>query len=107
MPSVPAFPGTALPTNGAPLPRLLAYAQALNLAPYLHRPKRGVTTLTLALLWLVLAWRGSGRPEHLAQLDGPLLAALLGCRRLPCPRTVQRSLDHFAARDVRRAVEAA
>ncbi|MFL5337252.1 MAG: transposase [Geminicoccaceae bacterium] len=104
---VPPPPGAALPTNVAPLPRLLAYVQALGLDPYLRRPKRGLTTLTLALLWLVLAWRGSGRPEHLAQVEEPLLTALLGCQRLPCPRTLQRSLARFAARDVRRAVEAA
>jgi hypothetical protein len=86
---------------------LLAYAQSLGLERHLCRPKRGVPTLALALLWLVLAWRGSGRPEHLAHLDEPLLAALLGTARLPCPRTLRRSADHFAARDVRRAVEAA
>jgi hypothetical protein len=96
-----------LPTNLVPLPRLLAYAQALGLERHLHRPKRGVPTLALALLWLVLAWRGSGRPEHLGQGDEPLLAALLGCARLPCPRTLRRSAGYFAARDVRAAVEAA
>ena len=104
---VPPSPNATLPTNVAPLPRLLAYVQALGLDAYLRRPKRGLTTLTLALLWLVLAWRGSGRPEHLAQVEEPLLTALLGCHRLPCPRTLQRSLARFAARDVRRAVEAA
>lgn len=100
-------PPAPLPTNLAPLPRLLAYAQALGLERHLHRPKRGVPTLALALLWLVLAWRGSGRPEHLAQVDEPLLAALLGVARLPCPRTLRRSAGHFAAREVRAAVEAA
>ncbi len=95
-----------LPTNVAPLPRLLAYAQALGLARHLHRPKRGLPTLALALLWLVLAWRGSGRPRHLEGLDEPLLATLLG-GRLPCPRTLRRSLAYFAAHDVRAAVEAA
>ena len=55
----------------------------------------------------MLAWRGSGRPEHLARLDEPLLAALLGIVRLPCPRTLRRSAGHFAAHYVRRAVEAA
>jgi Transposase DDE domain len=100
-------PPAALPTNLAPLPRLLAYAQGLGLERYLRRPKRGVPTLVLTLLWLVLAWRGGGRPEHLAHLDEPLLAALLGTARLPCPRTLRRSADHFAARAVRCAVEAA
>ena len=103
---VPPAP-TPLPTALAPLPRLLAYAQAVGLERCLRRPKRGVTTLALALLWLVLAWRGSGRPAHLADLDEPLLAALLGHDRLPCPQTLRRSLDYFAAQDVRRAVEAA
>ena len=104
---VPAAPAALLPTNVAPLPRLFAYAQALGLERWLHRPKRGLPTLALALLWLVLAWRGSGRPQHLADLDEPLLAALLGRQRLPDPRTLHRSLAHFAAHDVRAAVEAA
>ncbi len=104
---VPPASPAPLPTNLAPLPRLLAYAQSLGLERHLHRPKRGLPTLALALVWLVLAWRGSGRPQHLAQLEEPLLAALLGDRPLPCPRTVRRSTDHFAARHVRRAVEAA
>ena len=96
-------PPPSQPTNLAPLPRLLAYAQSLGLERHLRWPKRGVPTLALALLWLVLAWRGSGRPAHLAHGDEPLL----GCARLPCPRTLRRSADHFAAREVRRAVEAA
>ena len=56
-------PGAAgRPTNRAPLPRLLAYAQRLGLERYLlHRPKRGVPVLTLALAWLALAWRGPWR----------------------------------------------
>ncbi len=54
MPIVPPSP-TPLPTNVAPLPRLLAYAQALGVERHLHRPKRGLATLTLALVWLVLA----------------------------------------------------
>ena len=102
---VPPSP-TPLPTNVAPLPRLLAYSQALGLARHLRRPKRGLPTLVLAVVWLVLAWRGSGRPHHLADLDEPRLAALLG-GRLPCPKPLHRSLDHFAAHDVRAAVEAA
>jgi hypothetical protein len=104
---VPPAPPASLPTNLAPLPHLLAYAQALDLARHLCRPKRGVPTLVLALLWLVLAWRGSGRPAHLEQLDEPLLAALLERDRLPGARTLRRSTGHFAAHDVRAAVEAA
>jgi len=104
---VPPAPPVALPTNLAPFPRLLAYAQSLGLERHLRRPKRGLPTLTLALVWLVLAWRGSGRPQHLEQLDEPLLAALLGGGRVPCARTLRRSVEHFAARDVRAAVEAA
>ena len=91
MPIVPVAPAAPLPTNVAPLPRLFAYAQTLGLERYLHRPKRGLPTLALALLWLVLAWRGSGRPQHLADLDEPLLAALLGCQRLPDPVGCQNS----------------
>lgn len=96
-----------LPTALAPLPRLLAYTQALGLERHLRRPKRGLPTLVLALVWLVLAWRGSGRPHHLADLDEPLLAALLGGHQPPCPKTLHRSLGYFAAHDVRAAVEAA
>ncbi len=97
---------TVLPTDSTALPRLLAYTQALGLDRYLRRTKRGFTSLTLTLLWLVLAWRGSGRPAHLAQLHDPLLAALLGTERLPSPRTLLRSLHSFPARAVRAAVEA-
>ena len=75
------------PTNLAPLPGLLAYTQALGLETYLARPKRGLSTLALTLVWLVLAWRGTGRPHHLDQLDEPLLAALVGRDRLPSART--------------------
>ena len=105
MESVP--PVGARPTNLAPLPRLLAYAQGLGLERHLSRPKRGPSTLALALVWLVLAWRGTGRPERLDLLDEPLLAALLGRARRPTSRTLLRSLAYFSARDVRRAVEAA
>lgn len=101
-PSVPSV----RPTNVAPLPRLLAYTQALGLEPYLARAKRGISTLALALVWLTLAWRGSGRPHHLAGMDEPLLAALLGHTRLPAPMTLYRSLGIFPARAVRAAVEA-
>jgi Transposase DDE domain len=97
----------ATPTNAAPLPRLFAYAQALGLEAHLSRAKRGVSTLALALVWLTLAWRGTGRPERLAQLDDPLLAALLDRPRLPAPATLRRSLDAFSTKGVREAVEAA
>jgi hypothetical protein len=109
MPSVPVGPsGPAIrPTNVAPLPRLLAYAQTLGLERHLFRAKRGIPTLALALVWLVLAWRGTGRPHRLGLIDEPLLAALLGRERLPCAQTLHRSLGRFAAHDVRAAVEAA
>jgi hypothetical protein len=99
--------GSPVPTNLAPLPRLLAYAQALGLERFLDRPSRGIATLSLALLWLTLAWRGSGRPEHVDRWADPLLAALLGRARLPCARTLRRSLARFSAKGVRAAVEAA
>ena len=102
--SVPSF--GARPTNLAPLPRLLAYAQGLGLERVLSRAKRGIPTLALALIWLVLAWRGTGRPERLDHLDEPLLAALLGRDRRPTARTLLRSPAYFSAHDVRRAVEA-
>jgi hypothetical protein len=85
----------------------LAFTQPLGLERYLHRPKRGIPTLALALLWLSLAWRGSGRPYHLGQLDEPLLAALIGRHRLPCDQTRYRSLAYFSAKALRRAVEEA
>jgi hypothetical protein len=99
-------PTPAVPTNLAPLPRLLAYAQSLGLERHLDRASRGIPTLALALVWLVLAWRGSGRPEHADRLDEPLLAALLSLTRLPCGRTLRRSLTRFSATGVRAAVEA-
>ena len=94
------------PTNLAAVPRLLAYTQALSLECHLSRTKRGIPTLALALIWLVLAWRGTGRPERLDLLDEPLLAALLGRARRPTARTLLRSLAYFSAHGVRRAVEA-
>ena len=99
-------PVGARPTNLASLPRLLAYAQGLGLGRHLSRAKRGIPTLALALVWLVLAWRGTGRPERLDRLDEPLLAALLGRERRPTARTLLRSVAYFSAHDVRRAVEA-
>ena len=95
------------PTRSAPLVRLLAYTQRLGLEPYLDRRKRGLSTLVLSLVWLVLAWQGSGRPHHLRQLADPLLAALLGVARLPTPQTLHRSLTYFSAQAIRAAVEAA
>jgi hypothetical protein len=61
----------------------------------------------LALVWLTLAWLGSGRPHHLDLLNEPLLAALLGRTWRPCPKTLARSLARFSATGVRAAVEAA
>jgi hypothetical protein len=107
MASVPPAAEAAQPTNLAPLPGLFAYAQGLGLERELSRPKRGIPTLVLALLWLTLAWRGSGRPERVAALDEPFLAALLGLPGLPDPRTLHRSLAYFPARALRAAVEAA
>jgi hypothetical protein len=56
------------PTNLAAVPRLLAYAQGLGLERHLFRPKRGMSTLALSVVWLVLAWRGTGGPERLDRL---------------------------------------
>ena len=95
------------PTNLAPPPRLLADTQTLGLERYLVRAKRGIPTLVLALVWLVLAWRGTSRPHRLGYLGEPLLAALLGRSRRPAAQTLHRSLDAFAAKDMRAAVEAA
>ncbi len=95
------------PTNLAALPRLLEYAQSLKLEPHLFRAKRGIPTLALALMWLVFAWRGTGRPHRLVLLAAPLLAALLGRDRLPTAQTLHRSLRYFSAKAVRQAVEAA
>jgi hypothetical protein len=103
MTSVPSV--GAQPTNLAAIPRLLAYTQALGLERLLRRPKRGISILALSLVWLVLAWRGTGRPHRLGLLDEPLLAALLGRERLPTARTLARSLGYVAAQGMRRAVE--
>lgn len=102
----PASP-VPLPTDLARLPQLLAYTQSLGLERYLHRPKRGIPTLATALLWLCLAWRGSGRPYHLNHYEEPLLAALIGRHRLPSDQTLYRSLAYFSAKALRRAVEEA
>lgn len=98
---------TVEPTHAAPLVRLLAYTQGLGLESYLDRRKRGVSTLVLSLVWLILAWQGSGRPHHLPYLADPFLAALLGLARLPTPQTLHRSLTYFSAHAIRAAVEAA
>jgi Transposase DDE domain len=98
---------TAQPTNAVPLARLFAYTQSLGLERWLARRKRGLSTLVLSLLWLVLAWRGSGRPYHLSLVQEPLLAALLGLPGLPTAETLRRSVRCFPAQAVRRAVEAA
>lgn len=87
--SLPPLP-LPLPTDLAPLPLLLAYVQQLNLRCWLEHPKEGVSTLVLAACWLVLAWRGSGRPEHLALLDEPPLLSPLGLDRPPSASTLLR-----------------
>ena len=97
----------AQPTHAVPLAELLAYTQALGLERWLRRPKRGLSTLVLSLLWLVLAWHGSGRPYQLARVEEPLLALLLGVEGVPTAETLRRSLAHFPTQAVRRAVEAA
>jgi hypothetical protein len=43
-------PVAAQPTNLAAAPRLLAYTQALGPEGWLARPKRGLSTLALALI---------------------------------------------------------
>ena len=72
------------PTNAAPLVRLFAYTQTLGLEAWLHRPKRGLATLVLSLVWLTLAWRGTGRPHRLSLLDEPLLLVRDGAGTLRC-----------------------
>jgi hypothetical protein len=95
------------PTDLAGIPRLLAYVQTLALEPHLFRRKRGIPSLVLVLVWLVLAWRGTGRPQHVPMLEAPFLAALLGRTCLPSATTLYRSLRYFSAHAVRAAVEAA
>ncbi len=53
--SVPPAPPAALPTNLAPLARLLAYAQGLGLERHLHRLKRGVPGLA-SIAWTPRYW---------------------------------------------------
>lgn len=102
-----SVPTSSQPTALAALPDLLAYTASLDLEPHLDRPRRGIPTLALALLWLCLAWRGSGRPYHLRFLDEPLLAALIGRPRIPTPQTLYRSLSLYSAHGLRAAVEQA
>src|SRR5215210_6487535 len=97
---VAGSPPAPTPTHLAGLPALLAYAQALDLDQHLDHPKRGLPTLTLALAWLALAWLGSGRPAQFEYLAEPLLATLLGCARLPCAKTLSRSLASFPAKAI-------
>src|SRR3954462_5023488 len=107
MSSVASPTAAPQPTNAVPLVRLFAYTQSLALHEYLDRYKRRTSTLALSLVWLALAWRGSGRPHHLSLLTEPLLAALVGLARLPAPQTLHRSLAYFSAHAVRAAVETA
>jgi Transposase DDE domain len=107
MSSVLAAGASVQPTNIAPLPRLFAYTTSLGLEHFLDRRKRGLSTLVLSLVWLTLAWRGSGRPHHVGLLQEPLLAALLGVARLPTAQTLHRALAYYSAHDVRAALEAA
>ena len=105
MSSVPISTTPVQPTNAAPLPRLFAYTAGLGLERFLDRRKRGLSTLVLSLVWLTLAWRGTGRPHHIGLLQEPLLAALLGVDRLPTAQTLHRALAYFSAHDVRAARE--
>ena len=93
MASVPVPAPALQPTNVVPLARMFAYTQSLGLERFLARAKRGLPTLVLSLLWLTLAWRGTGRPHHLGLLTEPLLAALLGgsSPTSPHPRGTARS----------------
>src|SRR5947209_12542085 len=98
-------PASPQPTDLAALPALLSYAEQLGLDRHLARPKRGLSTLAASVLWLCLAWRGSGRPYHLAHLQEPFLAAIIGRPRLPTSRTLYRSLAYFSAHALRAAVQ--
>jgi hypothetical protein len=100
-----SVPASLRPTSLAALPALLAYTHQLPLDQHLQRRKRGLSTLAASLLWLCLAWRGSGRPYHLSHLDEPFLASIIGWHRLPTPRTLYRSLTYFSAHALRQAVQ--
>jgi hypothetical protein len=97
----------ALPTDLAGLPGCWRTPRPWACNAFLFRPTQGIPSLVLALVWLVLAWRGTGRPHHVAELREPLLAALLGRDRLPSATTLYRSLRRFSAQAVRGAVETA
>ena len=88
------------PTNLGNLPRLLAYAQGPGLERHLYRAKRAVPALAPALVWLMLAWRGTGQSHRLEVLDAPLLAALQDADQLPEPEILDRTLGYFADPDV-------
>lgn len=93
-------------TGLAPLPLLLAYTERVLPKSAFVSTGRGVSTVGMALLWLVLAWRGSGRPSHLRLLVDAVIAVLVGLSVLPCPKTLARSLDRFAVRPLRHMLEA-
>jgi hypothetical protein len=103
MASEPTAAPAVLPTNAAPLARLFAYPQALGLERCLHRAKRGVPTLVLALLWLALAWRGSGRPTRAATSGSSSSPIRCGRPRLPCTKTLRAGLSYVPARALRAA----
>jgi hypothetical protein len=98
-------PTSPRPTDLAALPELLWYTEQLGLERHLTRSKRGLSTLAASLLWLCLAWRGSGRPYHLTHLHEPFLAAIIGRPQVPTPRTLYRSLAYYSARALRLAVQ--
>jgi hypothetical protein len=63
--------------------------------------------LVVVLVWLVLAWKGTGRPSRAAAaLADPIVPAVLGRARLPDAETLRRGLGALPARAVRAAVEA-
>jgi len=104
---VPGAPALA-PTNLAPLPRLLAYVQDLGVGALLApRARRGGPLLAVVLVWLVLAWKGTGRPHRAAAvLADPVVLAVLGRVHLPDAETLRRGLGALPAKAVRAAVEA-
>lgn len=64
MPIVPPLPVAVVPTNFAPLSCLLSYTRALGLERHPARPERDGLALTLALVWLTLAWHDNGQPSR-------------------------------------------
>lgn len=95
-----------LVTSLACLPRLVSYSQQVLAKGAFLRAGRGVPLWSLALLWLVLAWRGSGRATHLPYVADGVLALLAGLSTLPCSKTLARSLHRFPVRALRQALEA-